>query len=336
MRGKRDVFFVNNLNFQLLMALIVSRMLDLSKDNTLLLVNTEIGSDRSIEAIERHFTLSQDVDEEYGTAYFFTTVFPDYAVFKALKCEKKILIYEGLTTYYTEYWCSLYKSWAVSDFDEIFVPTIELVENPLASKYVKLDCVSYLSDKDNLKAFVDEANKVFQYCPELNRIENKYRVTFFDRDFERFVPRIFKHTAHRLTTAICAGYFNNEMMVKLHPVEQQDYVFDTFGFGTIKNNIPNELIYANMLLQQIDKQTFLIYNSSAAVNCFSIFGDDNFEIICIGDLLNQYGVGVENTLVSFQHTKGVLLKLSQTADIKVYFPKNIEDVFNIAQDKCKR
>ncbi len=337
MNIRKDAIFINNTNFQLLMALLLSQILELCKENTILYIGMPPTSNQmNMEEVQKYFTFKETIEEdEYDRVYVFSYAYPPHETFQKLKCKKKILVYEGLTTYYTEHWLAQ-AGWNIEEFDEVLVPMPELVENPLASKYVVLDCVSWFAEAKHLKMFVNSANKIWNYNPKLSILEKSHDIVFFDRDFERFCPKIFQHTAHRLITLFCAYAFENDLLVKLHPYESMNYYFDDMGFDAISDKMPNELIYANMLLEnQIQNKDciYLMYNSAAAINRYALFGNKNFSIICLGDLLNRYGVGVENTLVSFVHTKKILSSLQQSTGIPVYFPENLADVFTLARQK---
>lgn len=338
---KRDAFFVNNGSFQLLMALLITQKLGMKKENAVLFLNMLDRSDKALlDKLSEHFTLADNAEmtASYDTVFLFTTVFPSREVFCTLRCDRRVLVYEGLTTCYTEKWASCFLAWSPRDFDEIWVPSPELVENPGASWYVKLDAAGYLTNPNHLRDFVAAANPIFRYDPALGTMEASYSTVFFDCDFERFNPPIFSHRAHRLLTVLCAAAFHNKIMVKLHPNESCDYHFEELDLCAMKGKVPNELIYANLLLNQPEgggdggRKVYLLYNSSAPVNCYSLFGHDDFDLICLVDLLNRYGFGAEETLIAPSYTKKVLLRLQEISNIRVYFPQDVEDLFAIAGD----
>ena len=334
----KDAFFINNVNLQLFTALLVVRIKGI-ENKPYLFVKQDLGK-KNNEKLAEYFTVetnSERIDEDFENVFFFTTVFPEKEVFNAIRCKKRILVYEGLTTYYTEFWAGLYNTWKVACFDEILLPVPSLVEDRGLANYRELDVKGYFRNRRNLEEFVKDINAIWGLeNKEIKQILKRQKdIIYFDRYFELLPDnKVLKNSAHRLMIG-AVGRMSDEMLVKLHPHDTMEYYLDDLGINSLTDKLPNELIVANMMLDDANlknrRLTFFMFNSSAAVNYYSFFGIEKFNIICLGGLLNIYGTNQEKALVSFKHTKLLLDKLEDISEVKVFYPHNIEELYKLRE-----
>ena len=93
------------------------------------------------------------------------------------------------------------------------------------------------------------------------------------------------------------------------------------------------MIYLNGLLShdtEKEGQTYFIFQSSAAINYYTLFGRDDYNIICLGGVVNKYGIGQEQTLAAHSYARAILDKIQAKSEINVYYPSDINELIEIS------
>lgn len=80
MNIRKDAIFINNTNFQLLMALLLSQILELCKENTILYIGMPPTSNQmNMEEVQKYFTFKEAIEEdEYDRVYVFSYAYPPH------------------------------------------------------------------------------------------------------------------------------------------------------------------------------------------------------------------------------------------------------------------
>jgi hypothetical protein len=316
-------FYVNSL-FQLFVSCVLRKMFGVEKKECLLYQGLS-ASKSNAKKLEEFFTLSDDFSLSSEEAFFFSPSFPSYAVFKSINTRRRTLVYEGITTYLMDYWLKHFHSAKGSDFDRILLPLRDPLDEEYRIKFEELKIRQYFSAKNNLISIVNDLNLVFNYTPDFHWVND---TIFFDRYFFSSETNCINETQHRLLIVKICNCFDNRITVKLHPSERQNFYLDDFEFNVSKGNVPYELLFMNALVKGVDlPKRYVIWNSSAAINCASFFGKKDFTVVCLVDLLRRYGHITESTVtVNDKYNKRVLSEISRLEGFEISFPRDFEQI----------
>ena len=324
---KKYGFFING-GFHLFISLLMIKEKGINKEDAFLFYNRGYEYLAEDKTVNLFFTVFHDYDVPLDVGYFFTAVYPEKRIFDAMRIKKRVFAYQGIPCYYADHYVSVFDSWKMEDIDDVFVPTPYISECYIPSMYTEFDCQSFLRNESQLKSFVDACNSIFGYQETHGSLGS---IVLFDMYFESLRPSVISATAHRLILLFLSSQYS-ELIIKLHPRDRHNLELLKENCNVFNTNltVPNELIFANSILRDKSilesEMTCYIFNSSSAINYCCMFGMRNVNIICLGKLLDRYGVGQDETFLSFKHVKRVLLRMKEEFGINVSFPENLLDL----------
>jgi hypothetical protein len=258
----------------------------------------------------------------------FYSLYMRFAMYlKEIICKKRILAYEGVTTFQIKLWLKGLKNkgFNYDEFiDEIWIPDVDL----LIDKVYLCKCkeISIRIDEfslDALKLLCKNLNHLFHY--QYDPI--KERTIFIDRYLSKNELAIIlnKTTEKILTHAICNQY--QILNIKKHPRDDLSLPkYEDLSFNTkiISDDVPWELIYLNAFLEPSDTMVnkYIVYNSFSAINTTFIFGTTKYSIVCIENLLDKY-TNIDETFLNRKTTSEIMNRFSQKYGVSIEFENSL-------------
>lgn len=237
---------------------------------------------------------------------------------------KKILAYDGITTYQLEHWNStLHCKWDLSIFSEIWVlDKALLLDSDYSGRCNEIDIPTWIHADDHLEIACRELNAVFRYSHHTV----PYEVLFMDRYLSNGQQFISLGDERYLVDFLLEACQGTALWIKRHPSDVPSKYAGKKARFYPESTAPWELIYLNRIMHDevTDGEIYITYNSAAPYHGAALFGKQNFTIVLLIDILDKYA-SVQETYLNSALTKMIFSRIPiKYEDVKVISINNYQ------------